>query len=134
MTVDTTVNTTTRTRAIKMAATPESKVKIFIKKSILTIWPDAYVYMPVPFGYGKKGVADFLWCINGVFVSIEAKAKGGKETKLQKFDGDDVIKSGGIRMLIEGNDEAAIQWLQTVMKLIRTEGLQSVSVTRYKTP
>ena len=105
------VVTTIKRGNVRMAQTPEKKVKDWIKKEILKAFPSTYIYMPVPMGLGKKGVADILLCIKGVFVSIEAKADGGKETKLQKLDGDAVVHAGGIRMLIEGKDEAAISWL-----------------------
>ena len=39
--------------------------------------------MPIGTGYGNSGVPDFLCCIGGRFVAIEAKAGKGKTTALQ---------------------------------------------------
>ena len=42
-----------------------------------------YYAMPIGSGYGNSGVPDFLCCIGGRFVAIEAKAGKGKTTALQ---------------------------------------------------
>ena len=44
---------------------------------------DAYYAMPIGTGYGNSGVPDFLCCVNGRFVAVEAKALRGKATALQ---------------------------------------------------
>jgi len=64
-----------------MASTPEA----LVKKKIRKILDDNNVYyaMPIGTGYGNSGVPDFLCCIAGRFVAIEAKAGKGKTTALQ---------------------------------------------------
>ena len=114
-----------------MADTPEKKVKKWIEKRIFEIWPNSTRYMPVPSGFGEKGVADMIWCIEGLYVSIEAKAAGGKETKLQKIHGEKITKADGIRMLIEGNDEEAIIWLKDTIEVSHDSMFQG---SRYQTP
>ena len=76
-----------------MAATPESKVKAEIKK----ILKDNGVYyaMPMGTGYGNSGVPDFLCCVNGKFLAIEAKAGKGQTTALQKKHIADIESAGG---------------------------------------
>ena len=61
-----------------VARTPEGKVKDGIKA-----WLDehgAYWYMVVPTGYSRAGVPDFIACVGGRFVGIEAKAPGKRRT------------------------------------------------------
>ena len=57
-----------------MSTTPEGKVKASIKKFLTD--SGAYWTMPATGGYGKSGVPDFLVCLRGKFIGIEAKAKG----------------------------------------------------------
>ena len=64
-----------------MASTPEVKVKKQIRKLLET--SGAYYAMPMGTGYGSSGVPDFLCCVNGKFVAIEAKAGKGEVTALQ---------------------------------------------------
>jgi len=64
-----------------MAQTPEAKVK----KQIKAILDKHGVYyaMPIGSGFGNSGVPDFLCCVNGKFLAIEAKAGKGTTTALQ---------------------------------------------------
>lgn len=43
----------------------------------------------------RAGVPDFIACINGRFISIELKGSKGKESALQKYNGEKIRKSGG---------------------------------------
>jgi hypothetical protein len=51
--------------------TPEAKVKDKIKKFLKA--NAIYYAMPATGGYGVSGVPDFLCCVKGKFVGIEAK-------------------------------------------------------------
>jgi hypothetical protein len=64
-----------------MAATPEGRVKAAIKKVLKEygIW----YYMPVQNGMGVTGIPDFICCMAGRFLGVEAKAPGGKLTPNQ---------------------------------------------------
>lgn len=44
----------------------------------------------------KKGIADFLLCVQGKYVAIELKAAKGKESPHQKLFIKEVIRAGGI--------------------------------------
>jgi len=77
-----------------MARTPEAKVKANIKK-ILQLH-GVYYAMPMGTGYGNAGVPDFLCCLNGKFLAVEAKANGGLVTALQQKNLDDIEKSSGV--------------------------------------
>jgi hypothetical protein len=94
-----------------MATTPEAKVKAKIK----TILKEHNVYyaMPIGSGYGNAGVPDFLCCLQGQFVAIEAKAGKGKTTALQEKNLRDILMSGGHAWVVnEENLEEFKQWVK----------------------
>ena len=76
-----------------MATTPEAKVKAKIKAILKA--HNIYYAMPIGTGYGNSGVPDFLCCVNGKFLAIEAKAGKGTTTALQEKNLKDIIESGG---------------------------------------
>lgn len=81
-----------------MAATPEKLVKNKIK----VILQDGGVYyaMPIGSGYGNAGVPDFLACVNGRFLAVEAKAGKGKTTALQDAHLEKIKAAGGVSMVV----------------------------------
>lgn len=91
--------------------TPESKVKEKIK----TILKErgAYYAMPIGTGFGNSGVPDFLVCLNGEFLAIEAKAGKGKPTALQEKNMRDIEAAGGLTLVVnETNIEDLKIWLK----------------------
>lgn len=98
-----------------MAATPEAKVKAKIKKILDE--HEVYYAMPVGSGYGRSGVPDFLCCVDGQFLSIEAKATDkDKPTALQVREMKRIEMSGGLTAVIhEGN----LDYLENIIKLTR---------------
>jgi len=64
-----------------MAQTPEAKVKKQIKAILEK--HGVYYAMPIGSGFGNAGVPDFLCCVNGKFLAIEAKAGNNQPTALQ---------------------------------------------------
>jgi hypothetical protein len=98
-----------------MATTPEAKVKAKIK----TILKEHNVYyaMPIGSGYGNAGVPDFLCCLQGQFVAVEAKAGKGKTTALQDKNLRDIKASGGYAWVVnEENLEEFKQWVKEYRK------------------
>jgi pantoate kinase len=93
-----------------MATTPEAKVKAKIKK-ILTEH-SVYYAMPIGTGYGNSGVPDFLCCVNGKFVAIEAKAGKGVATALQLKNLSEINKAGGYTCII---NETNLDYLKNVI-------------------
>jgi hypothetical protein len=93
-----------------MATTPEAKVKAKIK----TILKEHNVYyaMPIGSGYGNAGVPDFLCCVNGYFVAIEAKAGKGQATALQLKNLGQINKAGGYTCII---NETNLDYLKEVI-------------------
>ena len=81
-----------------MAATPEAKVKAKIKKLLKD--HGVYYAMPIGTGYGNSGVPDFLCCVNGRFLAIEAKAGKGTTTALQEKNLREIREAGGTALVI----------------------------------
>jgi pantoate kinase len=97
-----------------MAATPEVKVKSEIKKLL----KEQHVYYAMPIGsaFGNSGVPDFLCCVNGYFLAIEAKANGGKPTALQKKHLTDIDKAGGYALVVDNNN---LDYLASMIKALK---------------
>ena len=79
--------------------TPEGKIKAAIGK-VLTSYPESYVFMPVPYGYGQSTV-DYLFCHYGKFIGIEAKAPGKHPTARQKLILKRIVDAGGDAFIID---------------------------------
>jgi hypothetical protein len=82
-----------------MANTPEGKVKDKIKKILKA--HNIYYAMPHGAGFGNAGVPDFLCCVEGKFIAVEAKANGGQVTALQQKNLSDVEASGGSAWVVD---------------------------------
>ena len=78
--------------------TPEGKVKEKIKAILKE--RGAYYAMPIGTGFGNSGVPDFLVCLNGEFLAIEAKAGKGKPTALQEKNMRDIEAAGGLTLVV----------------------------------
>lgn len=100
-----------------MAATPEAKVKAKIKAILKE--HDIYYAMPIGTGYGNSGVPDFLCCVRGKFVGIEAKTRGNKPTALQDKNMRDIEASGGITFVV---NEDTLDSLVGYIKLVAESG------------
>jgi pantoate kinase len=93
-----------------MATTPEAKVKAKIKAILKA--HNVYYAMPIGTGYGNSGVPDFLCCVNGKFVAIEAKAGKGTTTALQDKNLKAIDESGGVGIVInEKNVDKLDNWI-----------------------
>ena len=84
-----------------MAQTPEAKVKAKIKAILKE--EGVYYVMPIGTGYGNSGVPDFLCCVSGRFLAIEAKAGKGQTTALQEKNLREIQDAGGVTLVINGD-------------------------------
>jgi hypothetical protein len=73
--------------------TPEGKIKKRIKDVLKKV--GAYYVMPYGAGYGNAGAPDFIVCVQGRFIGIEAKAGSNKATALQLHNLMEIRKAGG---------------------------------------
>lgn len=94
-----------------MASTPEAKVKAKIKAILKA--HGVYYAMPIGTGYGNSGVPDFLCCVGGKFVAIEAKAGNNKPTALQEKNIAQINGAGGIAVVI---NEDNISMVESIIK------------------
>ena len=86
-----------------MAQTPEGKVKDKIKKILSQ--NNIYYAMPMGTGFGNAGVPDFLCCMKGKFLAIEAKADKSKEpTALQHKNLQMIEYSGGSSWVVHADN------------------------------
>lgn len=78
--------------------TPEAKVKVQIKKILEEL--GCYYFMPPANGYGRAGIPDFVGCLKGQFIAIEAKAGEGTTTALQVRELEKIRHSGGFAVVV----------------------------------
>jgi len=94
--------------------TPEGKVKEKIKRMLRE--HGAYYHMPVQNGMGKPSL-DFIGCINGRFLAIEAKAERGSLTLRQQATIADMEAAGAFVLVIQGVDDPAFDRLERYLRL-----------------
>jgi len=111
-------------------STPESKVKTWIKQWLERRIPKAWRYMPVPTGYGQRGIPDFILCVPitvtqemvghtiGAFVGIEAKAPQGVLSHYQRHQIDAIRTASGIAVVIKGDKERVTEELECLGQII----------------
>jgi hypothetical protein len=97
-----------------MAATPEAKVKAKIKAILKE--HGVYYAMPIGTGYGNSGVPDFLCCVNGWFLAIEAKAGDNAPTALQLKNLTEINTAGGVSLIV---NETSMDRLVGFIKLLK---------------
>ena len=101
-----------------MATKPEVKVK----KQITDLLKKhgAYYFTPVTSGFGSSGVPDFIACIKGKFIGIEAKAGKGKPTALQDKNLTQIMDAGGVAVIV---NESGIENLRLLLEVgLPTQG------------
>jgi hypothetical protein len=94
--------------------TPEGRVKNQINK-VLAKYTDIYKFMPVPSGFGKSSL-DYVLCVQGMFVAIEAKAPGKKPTDRQDMIAAQIMRAGGKVFVVDGPDtlRPLIEYLEAI--------------------
>lgn len=88
-----------------MATTPEYKVKAKIKRALEALRAKGlpvYYHMPVQNGMGKPTL-DFICCLNGHYLGIEAKAPGKRPTERQQMTFDEINAAGGTTIAYDGS-------------------------------
>lgn len=76
----------------------------WFKRELLKRYPNVYVYKPPSGAYGKKGAHDFMFCIDGLFFTVEAKVPPNTMTPKQVETQCDVCKAGGFSEQLDGKD------------------------------
>ena len=78
--------------------TPEVKVKNRIKQTLEEL--GCYYFMPIGGPYSRIGVPDFIGCIDGLYIAIEAKAGKGTTTALQERELQKIKDHGGFALVV----------------------------------
>lgn len=96
--------------------TPEGKMKARIKELLLEGQRHGTIYsfMPVQSGFGQATI-DYLCCMRGRFVGIEAKRPGvNKLTSRQELIRERIINAGGTFFLVNDDKSLAAlaQWMR----------------------
>lgn len=100
------------------ASTPEGKVKQAIKDVLTDL--EIYYFMPVQNGMGKRTL-DFICCVGGHYIGIEAKAPGKAPTRMQDKTIAEIANSGGTCFWINSVSDIGI--LRGALTLIKERGL-----------
>ncbi len=101
------------------AMAKEADVKTNIRNMLAELGPACWYFMPVPTGMGVQGVPDFVCCIHGVFVGIEAKFGRGKQSDWQEIQEKRIGDAKGLYLLI---NEKNVATLPTVLRGISALG------------
>lgn len=83
----------------------EMKVHGWFRRNLKKRYPNAFVFKPQGGAYGKKGTHDFIFCIDGLFFSVEVKMPGNVMSPMQTKTKRDVLKAGGFSDCLVGRDE-----------------------------
>jgi len=84
----------------------EAQVKKDITAYLKSLGEDCWYYMPVPNGYGRRGVPDFLGCYKGKFFAIEAKnSDGGVLSPMQRRELHTIYLAGGHKVVATSVDD-----------------------------
>lgn len=91
----------------------EMTVHKWLKDQMKERYAPNVMYIKAPAGIysSRRGISDFIFCLNGVFVAIEVKSLKGKITRIQQDFLDEVIASGGIGVCLVGRDEGIFEIL-----------------------
>lgn len=105
--------------------TPESKVKQFIRKYMMSTFPGIYYYSPMGGAFGKAGFPDHIYLWKGVLIAIEAKAENGRATELQKQTLLQLARQGAIATIVVGKDTAKMDRVRdAVLAELKKRGVE----------
>lgn len=109
--------------------TPEGKVKDMVRdifKKINAQWPGRLWHcMPMGQMYGKRGVPDFLVCVNGNFVAVEVKAQGGKLSAMQQLELNQIGIARGYTFVANPDNIELLSRMLHELVVFGTTGVQS---------
>jgi hypothetical protein len=90
----------------KTMQTPETKLKNKVKEILRELAREYNLYWDMSGAslYGTAGKADFILCLEGLYLALETKPSDKPLEPLQAKRGRDVIKAGGISLRITEAD------------------------------
>lgn len=95
--------------------TPEGKVKAKIAETLKKY--GVHYFMPEHMGLGKTGVVDYVCCISGRFVAIEAKADASKHPTWKQWEFMvDTVNAGGCALVINRQNTGDLAYWIELLK------------------
>ncbi|MCT7498941.1 hypothetical protein N5S76_03990 [Aliarcobacter cryaerophilus] len=79
-----------------------------IQKKIIEYLNKNGVYTVKSIVTNRSGSPDIICCFNGLFVALEVKTEKGIISKLQEYHQKEILKSGGIALIVRSLDEVKI--------------------------
>ena len=70
-------------------------------------YPSAYLRKVHGSPFQHAGIPDIIGCIEGYFVGLEVKTDSGHVSKIQKLEGEGIVKSQGIYGVVRDAQEAS---------------------------
>jgi hypothetical protein len=98
----------------------EGDVKREVKKLLKKY--NAWWYMPVPTGFGKAGVPDFICCIDGSFLAIETKYGSNKPTANQEREIREIKLAGGAALVINEKNLPSLEDTLEPLRWVAEDG------------
>lgn len=93
---------------------PEGKVKARIRE-IFARHGVEYTHVPAS-QFGKAGVGDYICCVNGIYLEVEAKAGKGPLSELQKIRRDNIKNANGLYIKVNERNLAKLEALIMILK------------------
>ena len=87
--------------------TPEGAVKQKIKALFKAY--GVYYVAPIMRGMNVNGTPDFVACVRGSFLGVEAKAGDNKPTKLQCHNHTQIVGAGGVVLVVNQTNLATLE-------------------------
>lgn len=85
---------------------PETRIVKKIKEALGEAFPGAYFRKIHGNPYQHAGIPDLVGCVQGRFVGLEVKTTNGRVSEIQRLEGIEIIKSGGIYGVVTDAQEA----------------------------
>jgi len=76
-----------------------------IQKKILDYLNKNNIYSVKNIVTNRNGSPDIICCFNGLFVALEVKTEKGIVSKLQEYHQKEILKSGGISLIVRSVEE-----------------------------
>lgn len=112
-----------------MSRTPEGKVKEKIKAILNEL--DIYWFCPRGTAFGRAGVPDFICCMEGAFVAIEAKAGANTPTALQRKELNSIVEHNGFSFVIYDHTVQYLgDTLRRLKRVLRKEETEALAEAR----
>lgn len=101
----------------------ESSIHIWFRNQMKFKFGERMMYIKPPGGMyaSRRGISDFIFCIDGIYVAVEVKTETGKITPLQQNFIDEVVSTGGVGLFLIGKDEQIFEDIERSLILVKAK-------------